>query len=195
MSKIDWSKAPEGATHWGPSTQPDSSGEAWVEGFYRLEGDDWQHYNLHRWDGDMTSWSNWPERFKSLSVRPALWDGTGLPPVGTVCEFVRLGGADWHRELRDGAEVIIIAHFDVSSARLAAFTFEFDGGVQVEQAVENCFRPIRTPEHIAAEDRKKTINEMVYGACGCEPGDGTTTTFMICGYLYDAGYRKQEQSE
>lgn len=51
---------------------------------------------------------------------------------------------------------------------------------------------IRTPEQIAAEEREKAIAEMVYGGCGCDQGDGTTTAFAICGLLYDAGYRRFE---
>jgi hypothetical protein len=51
------------------------------------------------------------------------------------------------------------------------------------------YRPILTPK----EDREKAINEMVYGACGCEPDGGNTSMFIACGLLYDAGYRKESE--
>lgn len=55
------------------------------------------------------------------------------------------------------------------------------------------FRPLKTPEQIAAEERQKALEEMVYGAIGADR-DGSngsnTTAFILCGLLYDAGYRK-----
>lgn len=129
---------------------------------------------------------------------PPAWTGEGLPPVGTVCEFA--GGTNcpedpFDKDLKEGDEVTIIAHFKDGESELAAFTFNprnlSRGNACVEQGMHGCFRPIRTPEQIAAEESEKAIAEMVYGGCGCDQSDGTTTAFVICRLLYDAGYRKQ----
>lgn len=72
------------------------------------------------------------------------WTVGLLPPVGTVCRFVgdTSDGSDWHGKLETGMEVTIVAHFDTGHATVAAFTFKYDGGCQVEQAVASCFEPL-----------------------------------------------------
>ncbi|WP_218939468.1 hypothetical protein, partial [Bacillus thuringiensis] len=80
MSKIDWSKAPEGATHFGVEN------EFYFSAWYKVEGEQILAYTE---DGSM-----WREatdscvfpKVSSLSARPEQWSGEGLPPVGTVCE-------------------------------------------------------------------------------------------------------------
>lgn len=81
---IDWSKAPEGATHYGDNSN------GYVECWYRL------------FDGELEyKWADTPEMawlrlrnanrgIHSLVARPkAEWTGTGLPPVGTDFSSVR----------------------------------------------------------------------------------------------------------
>jgi hypothetical protein len=117
------------------------------------------------------------------------WDGEGLPPVGTVCEFKRIGSADWHRELNDGMSVSVIAHFQATAGgELAAFTFEGVNGRQVEQAVADCFYPIHTPEQVEAQARTEAISEMVSALGMDNPG---TAEYIRCGMIYDAGFRKE----
>lgn len=106
------------------------------------------------------------------------WNGDGLPPVGTVCEAFRPARETW-------LSVKIIDR-QIGSECCACR----DDQDYLWWSTK--FRPIRTPEQIAADEREATIKEMVYGACGCEPGDGTTTAFILCGLIYDAGYRKFE---
>ena len=111
---------------------------------------------------------------------PPAWTGEGLPPVGTVCEAMlpsmnhqwAEAVVVWHHPEHEGSAVVVHG-----GGRLTGWS--------------SAFRPIRTPEQIAAEERKQAISEMVYGACECDPGDGTTTAFILCGLIYDAGYRKQ----
>jgi hypothetical protein len=94
------------------------------------------------------------------------WNGEGLPPVGTVCEFA--GGTycaedPFDKDLKVGAEVTIIAHIFDGDFELAAFTFNprlvnpDRGTISVEQGAYGCFRPIRTPEQIEAERRERVV--------------------------------------
>lgn len=129
-------------------------------------------------------------------VAPATpWTGEGLPPVGTVCEFA--GGthcpADpFDKDLKAGMKVEVIAHFKSGDFTLAAFTFDPEnpgrGMAQVEQGNFGCFRPIRTAEQIAAEEREAEITEMceLLGKDSSRPG-----VREQAGILFDAGYRKQ----
>ena len=68
-----------------------------------------------------------------------------------------------------------------------------DGGEQIELAEAPCvtrmaFRPIRTPEQIAAEEQEKALRE----ACeivGCAPG--SMYGIEVVKKLIDADYRKR----
>ncbi|MGK7130894.1 hypothetical protein [Pseudomonas aeruginosa] len=194
---IDWTKAPEGANKAG-FTGPDNYLQ-----FYRIPGrfgdyDYWSENNGLRG-------TDFPTCANQLFERPAKveWDGQGLPPVGTVCEFA--GGTHstedpFDKDLREGDHVTIIAHFKDGDLDLAAFTFNpqvrnHDRGTAcVEQGAYGCFRPLRTPEQIAAEEREKAALEMAALMSGHE--DRSKDCFKVLGeILYDAGYRRQEEGK
>lgn len=126
------------------------------------------------------------------------WDGAGLPPAGTVCEWAGYTYAPEdprEPDLHVGDSVEIIAHFKDGDFDLAAFIFNpkkhnpVRGMAWVNQGGPGCFRPIRTPEQIAAEDRDLAIAEMVATA---KMATGFGQNVADHAALYDAGYRKQE---
>jgi hypothetical protein len=183
MEQIDWDKAPEGTTHWDASTSR-------INSFMKLDGDSWFYWPPA---SDDPKWCRWGAVTGSQDVscmikRPPQWTGLGIPPVGTVCEFQRYDSS-WVRcevKLIDPAGIVIkasgyLGSLHANNCHLLTFS---NGGVR--------FRPILTPEQIAAEQREKAIAEMVYGGCGVDQSDGSTTAFVICGLLYDAGYRRFE---
>lgn len=109
------------------------------------------------------------------------WNGEGLPPVGTTCEW---------RPSIDQLIVVTILGRDGDET-----WFRRKGNQFSETCVNMAFfRPIRTPEQIAAEERKEAIDKLVqffmnyYG----NP-KGAEQYLLICRSLHDAGYRKQEQ--
>lgn len=117
------------------------------------------------------------------------WNGEGLPPVGAICEVL------WNESRM---EYLITKVFGVNEHGQPIHRFDegpkkyqYQADVLRTASGTQVFRPIRTAEQVAAEEREKAINEMVFGVCGCEPDGGNTTAFMICGFIYDAGYRKQ----
>lgn len=171
---IDWSKAPEGATHYftgSDSPWRDLSDESWkwlnASGIWTDTGDSSAMLMARR-----------PER---LIARPApsAWSGEGLPPVGVVCEVDGGSSGDgW------GRCVIRYSSPDVIVFKRDEYDFEsFDcaGG-------EYSFRPIRTPEQIAAEERENELNRMVATVSMLDKGWAR----KVCAGLYDAGYRRQE---
>lgn len=109
------------------------------------------------------------------------WDGKGLPPVGTWCEYI----GEKHG-LESGAHVEIIHHFHAGAADVAVFIYSKGIGMgrHVAQSIAENFRPIRTPEQIAAEEQAKAVHQM-----GLDAGfSGSVQEFAV--RLYQAGYRK-----
>ena len=106
------------------------------------------------------------------------WDGEGVPPVGTECEYLK------HAKYKTSwikVRVVFIGE------NLIIFEHGANGNEFSEQLAEVSFRPIKTPEQLAAEERLHAIDEMVYFLQRC----GSTYTDVMSA-LYDAGYRKVE---
>lgn len=103
------------------------------------------------------------------------WTGEGLPPVGVVCEANFVGRwTEFEMRYYGESYVIFKTYYEVQRTRI-----DFDTcGVK--------FRPIRTPEQIAADARVAAIDAMVKEC----PYPGSTSTRLDCAALYDAGYRK-----
>lgn len=117
--------------------------------------------------------------FVFAEVGKVIWDGEGLPPVGTVCE---------HRGLVDGkewTEVEIVAHrtFDGDDYPCAVFVYSESSS---HSSSGDHFRRLRTPDEIETEDRNLEIEAMakVLGVVACD-------YYVAATALYDAGYRKQ----
>lgn len=179
--KIDWNSAPD-ATHYDKRKgcipafmRQAADGIGWE---FRKTNGSWMYY------GELTD-----EQAAKLNKRPAPWTGEGLPPVGMVCEFQFLEEShQFKAELVHGHRVTVIAHYaGVTGRMVAAFTFDYEDGNarDVESATEAHFRPIRTPEQIAAEERELEIIEIERVAMS----GGTVKTMAEA--LYDGGYRKQ----
>lgn len=183
--KIDRSEVPEGATHWSPG-----DGDRYEAYWKPTRGG----YDCYCPEWDKPAWQNISDELPDYAIPIApKWTGEGLPPVGTVCEFVGpcdviMDSGAWKKELKIGSRVEIIYHYETGVALVAVFKFEVDFGHMVEQATAGCFRPMRTPEQITEEERTKTIDDMVKALGMDEPG---TAEYIRCGLIYDAGYRKQ----
>lgn len=167
---IDWSKAPEGATHYCIGS---------------MDNTHWRDYSGHNakyWlDG---AWHFHPmTSSKCLSMpgdvaRPK-WNGEGLPPVGTVCE-INHPSLNWVR-----CEIVAHKHFECGSKTHAIAWIDGD---TIDQSQGLRFRPIRTPEQIAAEERESAIAEMCADA---GKPDMPMRSRDQAAKLYDAGWRKQ----
>lgn len=109
------------------------------------------------------------------------WSGEGLPPVGTVCEAAipHTSGPDNARSFI-WIEGRVIAYHEIKGKTYAWFAE--DDGFYPPGVFE--FRPIRTPEQIAAEERDKAVDAMLMVSFE------ESTRRHIFEALYDAGYRK-----
>ena len=178
MEKIDWSKAPEGATHWERESYGASAG--WM----RNDGGDWFFLSSNgHWLKHIISNVS-AVRLANMVKRPSpSWSGEGLPPVGVVCEV------DWCEEWH---KCEVIAHFQQRCGMVAAFTVEISGGAKSLYAFgADSFRPIRTPEQIAADEREAAIKDMLEDAGRPD----TAKTRDQAQLLYDAGWRKVERAQ
>lgn len=138
------------------------------------EPEDYAHAHVSR--------AQWQEARDALN-KPAVeaWSGHGIPPVGVEVEALlpALGSARYwqiakvvHGPLKDSPNEILV------------FSLENTKPSWVDK-----FRPIPTPEQIAAEERDQAIQEMA-GIARKVTGFGINIADMAA--LYDAGYRKQE---
>ena len=173
MEQIDWSKAPEGATHF----LPEQVARGWVACWYKFVDGTWFARNVR--DCDWYPDHDYQEIFIPLLIgKPAPWSGTGLPPVGTVCEL-------FCRKLEQGPVTVLYISEEFGVFKSHRYHHEQGGPLEIY-----AFKPIRTPEQIAAEQREKAINQMI--------DDTNILTGVIsdrrimAGQLYDAGYRKFE---
>ena len=101
-----------------------------------------------------------------------VWSGEDMPPIGTVCEYL-WGEGEWRK-------CEIVAYYFANVVAVDAF---YCNAVLLQPLM---FRPIKTPEQMAAEERRQVIDEMIKLVKICR------THKDIMHVLYDAGYRKTE---
>lgn len=180
---IDWTKAPEGATHWEPKSY------YFAEGWMRKVGNEWSFWSeaSESWVRGTLTCNVSAEREATFEARPQeAWDGQGLPPVGIEAEVI------W-----DGADIAyfrakILAH---DEDRVVFRWCEGESkGQYGSYAVLNfgilpTFRPLRTPEQIAAEEREKAVGDMAMSI------QGVPYQYPTLYALFDAGYRRQEEGK
>ncbi|MBD9459148.1 hypothetical protein IB241_15810 [Pseudomonas sp. PDM05] len=161
---IDWSKAPA----WATAVGKHNISLAWIcDSGYCFQG----IYNppCHPFKENSYSLKD----FSVVERRP--WPGNGLPPVGTVCEYL---GAHQYNEW---SEVKIFG-----SWRNFVFVDFTDGWRQEDNPKR--FRPLRTPDQIAADERQRVV--MAIGDI-LITSRGNSNEYHQAGLIYDAGYRKQ----
>ena len=173
MNEIDWSKAPEGATHYFPST------EEWY-----LAGNGCAPLV---WTGMWCKAFQFSQREHKCVQRPTTqsWSDEGLPPVGVVCEagIPHTSGANGENRSIVWIEGRVIAYHEIKGRQYAWFAE--DDGFYPPAVLE--FRPIRTPEQIAADEREAACEAMLQIAKARRPDPDV---YEAIATLYDAGYRK-----
>lgn len=196
MNQIDWSKAPEDATHAGTKVSNDvacwyrDNGAGQFDYWYATKGE------LHRdgWKPLKQAPAHWP-----LCQRPApVWNGEGKPPVGTLCEvWSEATHKEWAHHV--GKQALIVCH----DGTRAVYRVESEQGFQYHGLGGGAdgkswpFRPLRTTEQIAEEERQREISEIHCELVGMAMSEddapkGTTDDWQCVAELMHAkGYRKQ----
>lgn len=162
LKEVNWSKAPEGATHYNAKRSC-----PWLKetpaSYFAKDKKVWVKYGSNEFA--MID-------LRNAVKRPQEWDGSGLPPIGTVCEYYSSDGDVWRK-------CEIVAYY---LANVVAIDLFYSTAICLRIEL---FRPIKTPEQIAEEDRLHAIDEMLDFVVPC------ITYRNLIGALYDAGYRKQ----
>ena len=176
LKEVDWGKAPEGATHYNEDCMWPWFKETPASYFVEDKGV-WVEYGPDN--------SYYKHRFNGVVKRPQEWDGSGVPPVGTVCEY-RLNDGAWFTckivYMLSGTDDSFVAYCDhLGIDQFLALTSD---------RYKLQLRKIKTPEQIAAEERLAAIDEMM------GVGNWQSRAFKeVVSALYDAGYRKAEDSK
>jgi len=158
MSNPDWTEAPDDATHW------DIRGAVWCKHLY--------FWCYGRWNYEAEIHDLAEDRYTPRPVEPAttIWDGTGLPPVGTKCEGVWSGVPDV--DDRDFEGVIVKGYYKKQ------VWFCATSGEDITQLTENVyFRPIR--------NQREELEDLLTRAS--ETG---LTVKSLAGFIISRGYRR-----
>lgn len=144
--KIDWSKAPEGATHAAFTGGPDGH-HVW----YIIRDSEYSFVYSDRIEKGFQLGVGGPGH-RPLIERPAMWNGAGLPPVGAEIEALLpgLGNSRFWQQAK-----VVHGPLPDSPGEILVFSLESTRPSWVDE-----FRPLRTPEQIAAEEREKAIGEI-----------------------------------
>jgi hypothetical protein len=172
----DWGNAPEDATHWEPASDEDD--ESWM----KKDGEDW-----YFWGAGVSKWIKYnkttnpivEDRIKAMIPRPQVepkeWSGEGLPPVGTVCEYIDASGKYHQVEITGYGRSLVL------------FVVEGSSNEQCTAKDPHLFRPIRSEEDRAVEEMAKVFNSN----CAVDYSGQPLLDGMKA--LYREGYRKQEK--
>lgn len=175
MSKVDWSLAPEDATHFGPSNKD------WESCWMKKIGNRWYGWLYPtdtKWDYLADASSN-QSRISMLVKRPQPkpWSGPedGLPPVGLECEVDHGNGKHWDK-------VTIVAHHCEKAIYLDPVR-----GIHYIWGLVKDFRTVRTPDQIASDARETAIRELMdIAQVDCR---------VTAARLVDAGFKLPSKSE
>lgn len=147
MSKqIDWSKAPEGATHFLHGSDEYSS--CWLKYGFAISARN--AYGSDKWISSGGSMRAIEEGLAIPRPTTPSWFGEGLPPVGVVCE-VNPDKAGWRKSVISYIGNGFLAWLQVGDLIVPEYG----------AFIEDCeFRPIHTAEQIAADEREAAIKEL-----------------------------------
>lgn len=126
LKEVDWSKAPEGATHYNAECEHPWLNETPASYF---KGGVWTEYHT-------LAYKRATESLGNAVKRQQEWDGSGLPPIGTVCEYLKDAK---YRTTWIKVKVVFIG------SNLIVFEHGANGNEFSEQINEVSFRPIKTP--------------------------------------------------
>lgn len=176
MSKVDWSLAPNWATHALVKLHnPGIGGVHWsyfIDGEHRISPDGlWFHPDGYRVAEE-----------RPRNVKPKPWSGPedGLPPVGIECEYNPMVPTAFMPTYLKWSKVRIVTH-DVQIGDTYALFYGLNGYCGNRRP--ECFRAIRTPEQIAADLRETAIRELMDVAdVDCR---------VTAARLVDAGFKRE----
>ena len=183
MENINWEEAPEWADRVVVGR---ASGTLyWAEANKRVSFGGWSDFH-----DDIHVTACW----EVVATRPIEWDGNGIPPVGVVCEALWNAGANkWLKVKVFGVneQGQPILRWEEGPQK-----YEYQAAPLTGRMGKPYFRPIRSPQQLAAEIADKEIKEIAGIICADGAFDMDDPELMAAATaLYDAGYRRLEPSK
>lgn len=182
MGVIDWDAAPAGYPVWIEDLNPDAGFDG--SGWHRDDGDRYT-------DKDGEYWTKPSEEYYCVHERPSspTWNGDGNPPVGELIEALWSASGDvWLKT--------IVFAFNEHEQPIHRWEegpkkYEYQASPLVGIGSNKpYFRPIRTPEQIAAELADQAIKKIAVIICRDGAFDIDDPEVMESAVaLYDAGLR------
>lgn len=174
MSKVDWSLAPEGATHFLPALSQ-SHCDVWfkiVDGYAVSAGYERINGWAHSYTKDCQPSTDMTRLISRQEDETKPWSGPedGLPPVGTVCEWKYADSQTWKatKILYIGSVYVIVPAHD---------------GEQHYYVQHMQFRAVKTPEQQAAQLRETAIRDVMdIAQVDCR---------VTAARLVDAGFKRE----
>lgn len=137
---------------------------------------------------DCVTRAEWQAAVDALNAPKVVeWDEFGFPPAGVTCEFTTNDGHNWK-----GCKILY-------ADEVSILTGEIEGKAD-RRLLRKCdadvkFRPARTAEQVAAEEREAEDNEVMsryMSLSDCEKGMlGRSPERVIIGLMRVMGYRKE----
>lgn len=184
MSKINWDNAPDWATHavYRKVTREIICFDC-ERYMYEKDNDEYHHYY-----GDNVAFS-FDELLPGAEARPTSdhaiknsskeWNGEGLPPVGTVCEYI-CEDDRWYRADILGYRNDFI--FMLIDEMEALCTMSISGNADKFRLADT-----RTDKEKAIDEMKECVENGYFINKSC--------VYNAMKELYDAGYRKESNNE
>jgi hypothetical protein len=168
---IDWSKAPEGATQYGLA----GTGKlpVWLNDLGYAYASAAQG-PMYYFGGSEAYGAYSREDIEVLFDRPPqAWNGEGLPPVGTAIEWTDC----------ENLKLEVVGHY-----KGAVVAVDPNDPRNIYTGKSQRYRPIRTPEQIAADERESAVKKMMNRFAIYDIPN--VPWHNLFGQMYDAGYRK-----
>lgn len=155
------------------------------KGFRKYEKGHWWFFEGFWRHVDWTMRDLRPVTEHPFYIDPAAnWTGEGLPPAGTVCEYRRI-----HHHATWRAATILC----VGEKRIFFRDYEGDELSRAQSEVE--FRPIRTAEQIATDERLHKVRNALSSISGLDEwnvnAEASAAIRATVEAMIDAGYRKE----
>ena len=140
MKEIDWEEAPNGYPIWVQDLTPCMTFDG--SGWHKDDGD---RYTDQR--GEFWLKASVGEYLIHIKPKSTQWGGKGNPPIDMPCE--------WFSDSQTGWQKVTILAYSGDDAWIQP-----EGKPSIIVGNPANFRPIKTQEQIAAEEREKAIEEM-----------------------------------
>lgn len=183
--------APPDATHYAGYCHYKKVNDVWM---VHMDGDEWDK-SSSMYNGDIKP-ADIVER-----LQPKPWSGPedGLPPAGTVCESMwNESRGEWFKAKVFGANE---HNQPIFRWEEGPKKYEYQASPLSGHRGKPYFRPVKTSEQLAAEQRETAIADMAkvlprarHECWTCNP-DGSVkpyeNTYEILGLLVDAGFKRE----